>query len=135
LTVSARRRTICWTPIRNKGREGVGLERLLPAGGAADSAGLAFDEGRGPLRLTYRLSWDDSWRLRDADLVVATRRSAKSPGLRTDGDGRWRDGDGRAIDELDGCMDVDIRPTPFTNSFPVRREPPPFPQRCCGNCF
>jgi hypothetical protein len=30
---------------------------------------------------------------------------------------------GQAIDELDGCMDVDIWPTPFTNSFPIRRVP------------
>jgi hypothetical protein len=101
----------------------VGLEHLLLAEGAADSVVLAFDEERGPFRLTYRLTWDESWRLRDADLVVATGGSTKSLSLRTDGRGRWRDGDGRAIAELDGCVDIDIWPTPFTNSFPVRREP------------
>src|SRR5690606_36456281 len=35
----------------------------------------------------------------------------------------WRHDDGRTIDDLDGCMDIDIWPTPFTNSFPIRREP------------
>src|SRR3712207_9254931 len=102
----SRRRTICWAPIWSKGREGVGLEHLLLAGRAADSVVLAFDEERGPFRLTYRLSWDESWRLRDADLVVATERRTESLSLRTDGRGRWRDGDGRAIDELDGCVDI-----------------------------
>jgi uncharacterized protein len=120
---NARCRTICWTPIWNKDREGMGLEHLLLGERAADSVVLAFDEKYGPFRLTYRLTWDESWRVLDADLVVATERGTQSLSLRTDGLGQWRHGDGRAIDELDGCMDVDIWPTPFTNSFPIRREP------------
>ncbi|HEY0097879.1 MAG TPA: putative glycolipid-binding domain-containing protein [Pyrinomonadaceae bacterium] len=119
----ALRRTICWLPTWNKGREGVGLEHLLLDEHVADSVVLAFDEGRGPFRLTYRLTWDELWRLREADLVVTKERFTTSLNLRTDGRGRWRDDDGRAIDELDGCVDIDIWPTPFTNSFPVRREP------------
>ncbi len=117
------RRTICWTPTWNEEREGVGLEHLLLAERAADSVVLAFDEEEGPFRLTYRLTWDDAWRLREADLVVLTERSTRSLGLRSDGQGHWRDGGGRVLDDLDGCVDVDIWPTPFTNSFPVRREP------------
>jgi uncharacterized protein len=120
---TARLRTICWKPIWNKAREGVGLEHLLLTEGAADSVILAFDEELGPFRLTYRLSWDESWRLRDAELVVATGRYTRSLTLQTDGRGHWQDGDGRTIAELDGCMDIDIWPTPFTNTFPIRREP------------
>ena len=101
----------------------MGLEHLLLSGRVADRVVLAFDEERGPFRLTYRLTWDESWRLREADLVVTKERSTTSLYLRTDGRGRWRDGDGWAVDELDGCADIDIWPTPFTNSFPVRREP------------
>jgi len=114
-------RTICWTPIWNKNREGVGLEHLLLTERAADSVIVAFDDERGPFRLTYRLTWDEAWQLRDAELVLATERSTRSLTLRTDGQGYWRDGDDRAIDALDGCMDIDIWPTPFTNSFPIRR--------------
>ena len=120
---NAQCRTICWAPVWNREREGVGLEHLLLAEFMADSVVLAFDEERGPFRLTYRLTWDESWRLREADLVVTMERSTTSLNLRADGRGRWRDGDGRAIDELDGCVDIDIWPTPFTNSFPVRRVP------------
>jgi len=116
-------RTICWTPIWNKNRGGVGLEHLLLTEHAADSVVLAFDDERGPFRLTYRLTWDESWQLRDAELVLATERSTRSLTLRTDGRGHWRDGNDRALDALDGCMDIDIWPTPFTNSFPIRREP------------
>lgn len=116
-------RTICWTHLWNEDRKCMGLEHLLLAECVADSVVLAFDEKHGPFRLSYRLTWGESWRLRDADLVVAMERSTKSLSLRTNGRGQWRDGDGRVIDELDGCVDVDIWPTPFTNSFPIRREP------------
>ena len=116
-------RTICWTPTWNKDREGVGLEHLLLGEREADSVVLAFDEEQGPFRLTYRLRWDESWRLREGELGVASDRFTRSLHLQTDGQGRWRHGDGQAIDELDGCLDIDIWPTPFTNSFPMRREP------------
>ena len=115
-------RTICWTPIWNKQREGIGLEHLLLNDGMADSVVLAFDEAQWPFRLTYHLTWDESWRLNAAELVCATERSTQSLRLRSDGRGHWRDGDDRAIDALDGSMDVDIWPTPFTNTFPIRRQ-------------
>src|SRR5688572_8480572 len=114
-------RTICWTPTWTKNR--VGLEHLLLMERAADSVVLAFDDELGPFRLTYRLNWDESWQLRDAELVLATERSTRALTLRTDGRGHWRDGDDRTLDALDGCRDIDIWPTPFTNSFPIRRKP------------
>ena len=120
---NARCRTICWTPIWNTHREGVGLEHLLLAERVADSIILAFDEEHGPFRLTYRLTWDESWQLRDAELRLATERFTRSLSLQTDGRGHWKDYHGRSIHDLDGCYDVDIWPTPFTNSFPIRREP------------
>lgn len=90
---------------------------------SADSVVLAFDEEQGPFRLTYRLTWTESWQLNNADLVLATERATRSLSLRTDGLGHWRYGNGRDIGELQGCLDIDIWPTPFTNSFPIRREP------------
>lgn len=116
-------RTICWMPLWNREHEGVGLEHLLLTEGLADSAVLAYDGEQGPFRLTYRLHWDGSWQLRDAELILTTERSVRSLTLQTDGQGHWRHGDGRSITELDGCRDIDIWPTPFTNTFPIRREP------------
>jgi len=118
-----RRRTICWKPIWNKKREGVGLEHVLLTEHAADSVILAFDDQHGPFRLTYRLIWDELWRVREAELVVTTESFIRSLLLKTDGQGHWRLGDGPAIAELEGCIDVDIWPTPFTNDFPIWREP------------
>ncbi|HLS87664.1 MAG TPA: putative glycolipid-binding domain-containing protein [Burkholderiales bacterium] len=116
-------RTICWTPLWSKDRPGVGLEHLLLHETAADSVVLAFDEEQGPFRLAYRLAWDEAWRLHEAELSVKIGESTRSLSLRSDGQGRWRHADGRAIEALDGCLDIDIWPTPFTNSFPIRRAP------------
>ena len=119
----ARCRAISWTRIWDKNREGTGLEHLLLREGSADSVVLAFDEAGRPFRLAYQLAWDEAWRLRDARLVVTTERETRSLRLETDGKGHWRDGEARALPELQGCLDIDIWPTPFTNTFPIRRRP------------
>ncbi len=116
-------RTICWTPRWNKEREGVGLEHLLLSEREADSVILAVDEERGPFRLAYRLAWDERWRLREAELSATTERGSRSLQLHADGEGHWHGKEGRPLEELAGCIDIDIWPTPFTNSFPIRREP------------
>jgi len=117
-------RPICWTPIWERDRAGAGLEHLLLREGSADSVVLAFDQHGRPFRLTYQLVWDEAWRVRDARLVVATEHAMRSLHLETDGQGQWRDGDARAVlPQLEGCLDIDIWPTPFTNTFPIRRHP------------
>jgi hypothetical protein len=113
---------VCWTPLWNEDRPGTGLEHLLLDEQAADSVLLGWDEEQGPFRLGCRLEWDQAWQLRRADLALATSSRAASLHLRTDGRGSWFDGEGRALQELAGCRDIDIWPTPFTNSFPIRRE-------------
>lgn len=115
-------RTICWFPTWNPAHEGVGLEHLLLSDQAADSVVLAFDDIVGPFRLHYHLRWNTAWQLREADMTLETDSATRRLKLRTDGEGHWSDGDGHALDKLDGCLDIDIWPTPFTNSFPIRRE-------------
>jgi hypothetical protein len=41
--------------------------------------------------------------------------------LLADGEGRWQRRSGEAVSELEGCIDVDISATPFTNTLPIRR--------------
>jgi uncharacterized protein len=114
-------RTLCWVPLWNKQREGIGLEQLIFSERAADSIILAFDEEGGPFRLAYRLAWDEWWQIREAELVLATERVTRSLNLQVYRQGLWRHRDGDLIEELDGCVDIDIWPTPFTNTFPIRR--------------
>jgi len=116
-------RTICWQPTWSDSWKGVGLEHLLLKQGEADSVLLAIDEDNTPFRLVYRLEWDDTWQLRRADLTLAKGGANRVLSLRTDGKGHWQDGEGRGLAELEGCLDIDIWPTPFTNSFPILRQP------------
>jgi hypothetical protein len=41
--------------------------------------------------------------------------------LLANGEGRWNGRGGEPLPELDGCIDVDISATPFTNTLPIRR--------------
>lgn len=116
-------RTICWRQLWNEQRPGVGLEHLLLFENAADSVLVALDAEHGTFRLTYRLTWDDNWQIREARLDVVSERDTRSLTLLTDGRGQWHDADGEPLPHLDGCQDIDIWPTPFTNSFPMRRVP------------
>ena len=116
-------RTVCWKPTWYPERSGVGLEHLVLGDCEADSVVLAFNDDGAPFRLAYRLVWDDLWRLRGADMVVLSGGKTRSLHLRTNGEGHWSHADGDPLPELEGCMDIDIWPTPFTNSFPLRRSP------------
>jgi hypothetical protein len=46
---------------------------------------------------------------------------SRALGLRSDGAGRWQDTNGAHLSPLAGCEDIDIWPTPFTNSVPIWR--------------
>jgi hypothetical protein len=116
-------RTICWKPLWNPSHRGVGLEHLVLDNLSASGVVLAINEDEQPFRLTYDLTWDQQWRLREANLVVVKSGGTQSLGLRSNGEGQWKHADGKPFAELDGCIDIDIWPTPFTNSFPIRRVP------------
>jgi hypothetical protein len=83
----------------------------------ADGIVVAVVMGR-PLRLTYSIRCDAEWRLRSADVEIHEDGQVHLLG---DGQGRWRTGAGEDLDVLSGCIDVDIRATPFTNTLPIRR--------------
>jgi hypothetical protein len=69
--------------------------------------------------LSYELSIDRAWRVRRARLRAA---SGQSLALDAEGEG-WRV-DGSPAPQLAGCLDIDIRATPFTNTLPIRRAAP-----------
>lgn len=112
---------VCWIPLWNEERPGVGLEHLLLSAQMADSVLLGIDPDEGPFRLFYQLVWDPKWSLRSAELRLETQSGVRALSLRADGAGHWQLGDGKPRPDLDGCLDIDIWPTPFTNSFPIRR--------------
>jgi len=117
-------RIICWQPIWNPAFPDAGLERLVIADDVAESVILGIDEDGRSFRVDYRLAWDARWRLREAMIERQVETARDTLHLTSDGAGNWRDGTGAELPHLAGCIDIDIWPTPFTNTFPIRRAPP-----------
>ena len=108
--------------------DGRGLEhlRLQVAADAvhADSVILAVDDDGRPYRARYRVECDGSWTVRHARIEVL-EDPPRALDLRADGRGHWTDGATGAPLPLDGCVDIDIYPSPFTNTLPIQRLPEP----------
>lgn len=109
-------RTVRW-----QAWEGDGLEhcRIGQTGaGILAEAAVIGERGGTPYGLAYRVVCQADWRVREVDVAMAGGARLR---LRADGKGHWIDGEGEPLPTLDGCIDVDIAATPFTNSLPIRR--------------
>jgi hypothetical protein len=111
-------REVMWVPW-----EGPGLEhlRLVTSDGGVVANGLVIglEAGR-PFRISYEIRCDGRWRARE---VRTAAPDSERPVLEllADGEGHWKKRGGESVPELDGCIDVDISATPFTNTLPIRR--------------
>ncbi|MEO3429202.1 putative glycolipid-binding domain-containing protein [Pelagibius sp. CAU 1746] len=113
-------RDIYWIPWEEPGCEHLSLRGST---GETHALGMILrmrDERH--FRCRYELETDDRWRVRRVSFAVnagdetAPRRLL----LESDGAGHWRV-DGQEAPDLEGCLDVDIQVTPFTNTLPIRR--------------
>jgi hypothetical protein len=105
--------------------DGIGAEYLLLSeterGIVADSVVFASREVE-PTRTRYRAEMDRDWRILGIEVTVEhAGEKERSLVLRSDGAGHWRDGEGTSLPQFDGCLDIDISATPFTNTLPIRR--------------
>jgi hypothetical protein len=75
----------------------------------------------GAERVQYVVRVSPTWQVRQFLLF----RDLPEPDLwlATDGHARWGEMNGAHRPELDGCHDVDLTCTPFTNTLPIRRLP------------
>lgn len=71
------------------------------------------------VRITYEVVADDTWATRRATFDASVDGVRRVGRLENLGD-RW-EVDGSALDDLDGCTDVDLGWTPATNTLPIRR--------------
>ena len=70
--------------------------------------------------LRYAIECDPAWRTRSAVIEGEANGSPVRFSLAADGAGGWT-GDGIALPELAGALDVDLGFTPVTNTLPIRR--------------
>ena len=106
-----------WAPWDGRGLEHLRL-RLGEEGIEADGIVIGEEEGT-IFRARYVIRCDPGWRTREMILDPLDGRDPLH--LRSDGKGDWSDASGRSIPELEGCSDVDLSATPFTNTLPIRR--------------
>lgn len=67
---------------------------------------------------SYTVRCDAQWRVREVDVQVVGGARLQ---LQADGEGHWKNEDGKPLPQLDGCIDIDLSCSPFTNTLPIRR--------------
>ena len=110
------RLTARWVALDAEGIEHLTLEKIA---GRITATGVVTGRAEEkPFGAWYRLALDAQWQVKqlavhltDSRWFIATSRQP----------GKWRDGDGRPLPQFDGCVDVDLACTPFTNTLPIRR--------------
>jgi uncharacterized protein len=109
-------KTLVWQQWDN-----VGLEYLeLTESGKevkVDSTVIGFEDNR-PFRLRYQIRCDIHYQVQQLTLDLAGHEEIL---LTTDGAGHWFDMHNQPLLHLDGCIDIDISATPFTNALPIKR--------------
>jgi hypothetical protein len=100
---------------------GTGAEHLvLTLNHDIHADGLAVGEIDGTAyRIHYEILCDAAWNLRRVQITDLLASNVFV--LRRDQDNHWTDLESAALQKLDGCSEVDIMVTPFTNTLPIRR--------------
>lgn len=105
-----------WRPL-----EGEGLEHLnlAPSGRNIHAESVVIgNRGGDAYGVRYSIDCDSTWRV--LHFLIETTSGQKLE-LSSDGEGHWQTMNGDSLPEFDGCIDIDLAGTPFTNSLPIRR--------------
>ena len=92
---------------------------LSKTGGNNAADGMAVGDVDGvPFAARFVVEFDSQWRTRRLTVDAIDGRGFA---IASNGEGVWRSEDGDPIASLEGCIDVDLQGTPFTNTLPIRR--------------
>lgn len=111
-------RDLLWRALRAPGLEHLHVN-LEPEGLTATGLIIGVEDGS-PFRVGYWVLTDAAGAVREVQVQDHLGRVAPVA-LFADGHGRWIDSSSGEVSLLEGCVDVDISATPFTNTLPVRR--------------
>lgn len=102
-------------------RAGFEVVFLHPDGTGRRVAGAttAVEDGEAWV-VRYCIELASDWTTRSARVVGQSAAGVRYANLEPDGAGRWQI-NGAAAPALDGCLDVDLESSAFTNAFPVHR--------------
>jgi len=111
-------RNLIWSRLDSTGMEHLHLIEE-PHGINANGLILVVDENA-PYRIKYTVHCDPSWHVREVQVELLDSHTPKIH-LRTDGKGHWTTYANEKLPSLNGCIDVDISATPFTNTVALQR--------------
>jgi len=111
-------RDAMWTSVTDGGFEHLRLS-FAESGIVADGVIVRRAKNR-TYRVRYVIETDTNWRVRSVQLIPLDH-SSRRMALRSNGDGRWTDEADRPVPSLDGCTDIDIAASPFTNTLAIER--------------
>ncbi len=110
---------VMWIPTKQPGLEHL---HLIESESAISANGLVIGvEKNNPFRLRYEIECDAHWAVAYIHLQLLDAEIPYSVTVRSDGAGHWSTPPGESIPELEGCLDVDLSVTPFTNTQSIRR--------------
>ncbi len=110
------RLTARWVALEGDGSEHLTLEKI---DGRITATGVVTGRAdREAFGAWYRLALDSSWQVKQLAVHLTDSRWFIATSRRP---GRWLDADGHPLPRFDGCVDVDLACTPFTNTLPIRR--------------
>jgi hypothetical protein len=106
--------------VRWQSWDGEGLEHMVfsdrPTGAVAE--GVLLSGGDARFAAHYEISCHPSGLVASARVAIT---GGPSIALQTDGDGLWRNSEGKRVPALVGALDVDFSASPVTNALTIRR--------------
>ena len=109
---------VLWTPWVDPGLEHLRMARISK-GINADGMIVGIKDNV-PFRAHYKVRGDSAWRLQQVEIYLLDD-SSEDIKMHADGRGHWTDDSGAPLPFLDGCVDMDISATPFTNTLAIQR--------------
>jgi hypothetical protein len=111
---------ILWATQQEAGLEHLHLQQN-DEGISADSVVIGVHQNI-PFRVWYEIHTDSNWKVKRCSLRLLGANNQQIT-LQADSANHWTDAAATPLPALDGCIDVDISVTPFTNTLPIRRLP------------
>lgn len=109
-------RTLRWVPLDETGLEHLEVRETSYGIVAQGTIIGTFEHNEFGCR--YEVTLDPDWTFRH---LVLEKTDGNVLILKHDGKGRWERSTGDELPAFNGCIDIDIGATPFTNTLPIRR--------------
>lgn len=116
--VTSMERNVLWTPWNEPGLEHLRL--VKSSMGIIGDGMIVGIRDKTPFRAHYKIRCNSAWRVQHVEVNLLDD-SSEDIKMHADGKGRWTDDAGDALPLLNGCFDVDISASAFTNTLAIRR--------------